>query len=127
MLHSQRKQVAVPADRWPYEPEVDDEREPFMMETSELGEKRIIEPRSSESGYGELDSARLRLCRMAGRGLANREPRSKAPAFKNQRHEQTRQHSRDSGADESFSSITGRSKYETGRYRRWRRAAPWIR
>ena len=41
--------MPVPADRWPYDPDVDEEREPFMMETSELGEKRVMEPRSSES------------------------------------------------------------------------------
>jgi len=46
------------------------------METNELGEKRIIEPKSSESEYGELDNALFRLCRMAGRGLASRDPRS---------------------------------------------------
>lgn len=46
------------------------------METSELGEKRIMEPKSRESEYGELDNARFRLWRMAGRGLANRDPRS---------------------------------------------------
>lgn len=39
----------LPADRWPYEPEVDEDRDPFMIETSELGEKRIIDPRSRES------------------------------------------------------------------------------
>lgn len=45
------------------------------METSELGEKRIMELMSNESEYGDDDSALLRLCRrLPGRGLASREP-----------------------------------------------------
>lgn len=45
-----------------------------MIDANELGENRIIDPKSSESEYGELDSALLRLCLMAGLGLANLDP-----------------------------------------------------
>jgi hypothetical protein len=44
------------------------------METSEFGEKRIIELMSNESEYGDEERALFRLCRkLPGRGLVSLE------------------------------------------------------
>lgn len=52
--------LIAPADRWPYEPLALEDREPFTMDASEFGEKRIMELMSKESEYGEEERARFR-------------------------------------------------------------------